>query len=125
MYFDSVSFRKSLWGYIKPLHEAIQDSFHSVPMTLTKFKEDCQRYWRENKPKSIGGVASELLTGPILLLPLLCVIIWFAIYNPESKKLGWFSPGLCMLLYALSVPVAVVALMLFNSKFGLRDRPQA
>ena len=124
MYFDSTSFKQSFQTYLKPLVRELQDSYYYVPKAVAKFRDSCRQYWQENKPKSIGGVLSELLFSPILLIALLIAIIWFAIYNPEAKELGWFSLGLWMILYALSVPIAGIILILFNLKFGLPDYPQ-
>ena len=49
---------------------------------------------------------------------LVLATLWFAFHNPDSNEPGWLSIGLLLSLYALSVPIAILWLTLFNIKYG-------
>ncbi len=124
MYFDFASFKKSLQGYTEPLCRTVHESYHEIPMVLIATRKGCHQYWVNNKPKSIGGVLGFLLFNIFMLLVLLLFMLWSAFHNLERNEPGWLIMGFFLGLYALSIPIALLILVLFNTKFGLPNYPQ-
>lgn len=124
MYFDTVSFSKSIKTYTEPLGRIVRDIIYTIPKMLTEVRKSISESWTNGKPKTVGGALSYIIFSPLLLALLLIGIIWFALHNPEAKEPGWLIIGLFLALYALSVPIAIVWLTLFNIKFGLPSYEQ-
>ena len=118
MYFDSTTFKRGLRAYTEPFGRIIRDSLFSIPPMWAETKKECLENWETNKPKSLGGALTYIVWAPFALAVLLVMLIWLAIYNPESEEVGWLIYGIFLAVYACSIPVVFLGLLLFNIKFG-------